>query len=930
MLQPGASGIAGRWPLATGTNSIRYASLDAIKAFALLWICLVHWTERLFGGWYIANPDNSWPPLADRIAQLMPVSGHGIWDIPLSLLLGFGRAGDQGVQLFLIVSGFGLTWGLLQSKHGVAAGWSAFYRRRLSRIYPEYWIAHLMVLAGALATGRALQSDTGFFFSLLGIRITSDLLYGVSPPWWYIGLILQLYAVYPLLWYLLLRLGRVRFLLLTLGVSLAIRTIGLWVFADLAPEWNYLDAWARGAVFVTRLPEFTFGMALAAWAQSSPESWMQRLRTGGMLTLAAIGYVLATALSAFLLGNGIAIFLLGACLFVLLLALFETTLVHRPVPMRLTRWLSDHTYALFLVHYAAIVALIPRGAPLDGRLALRTGVAIFASIVAALLLEFLTARARGLAAAIARQSRARRWRLAGAAVTIWLLLIGGELWVRADDPQEVNGWGERPSLEPHPTFGWRLIPNRTTHLRWLGYDYEVTANALGFPGPLYPAERTPGSLRIMTTGDAFTGAEGVDTPKAWPRLLEHALARRLGGRAVEVQNFGVTGYGPNQYAAIAEAFVPMLKPDALVMTMFVNELNDVATSNEAFRHSIGFGRTGADDLYAVLTLGHLATLASRGAAKLVFERVFGRPDPADANFSQLGAFRADGSSDLAAKAMLRDRLEQVRRIAEANGVHLLLLLVPANVQVCASADLDVYPRNVNLKDGERFDLERPQRVLAETATALGIAAVDLRPVLTQAGRCLYHPRNMHWLPEAHERVADFVADLLAREQANSSGSRTSRRRTCALTSLIPRQQIQFILCHGEHQPAVGTHAQFAERQRDFPDTDAEQAAGLQDRLPALTGCTGDVLYRRDLFALGVVDGLVPKFLRGQVFHLDVLRRGLALVRDIGDAGGCLRGSLYRLRPSRWHGDQAQGEEARGYGSVLHALSPFRYSRRMRR
>jgi peptidoglycan/LPS O-acetylase OafA/YrhL len=97
----------------------------------------------------------------------MPVSGHGTWDIPLSLLLDFGRAGDQGVQLFLIVSGFGLTWALLQSKGGATPGWGGFYRRRLSRIYPEYWMAHLVVLAGALATGRALQSDTSFFFSLL-------------------------------------------------------------------------------------------------------------------------------------------------------------------------------------------------------------------------------------------------------------------------------------------------------------------------------------------------------------------------------------------------------------------------------------------------------------------------------------------------------------------------------------------------------------------------------------------------------------------------------------------------------------------------------------------------------------------------------------------------------------------------------------------
>jgi hypothetical protein len=155
--------------------------------------------------------------------------------------------------------------------------------------------------------------------------------------------------------------------------------------------------------------------------------------------------------------------------------------------------------------------------------------------------------------------------------------------------------------------------------------------------------------------------------------------------------------------------------------------------------------------------------------KLIFERVLGKPAPADANFAQLGAFRAGRGPDVAAnRAMLRDRLERVRRIAEANGTRLLLLLVPANIQVCGPADLDVYPRNVDLADSKRFDLERPQRVLGETATALGIEAVDLRPVLTQAGHCVYQPRNMHWLPEAHERVAAFVADLLAGEQQPKS------------------------------------------------------------------------------------------------------------------------------------------------------------------
>jgi hypothetical protein len=117
---------------------------------------------------------------------------------------------------------------------------------------------------------------------------------------------------------------------------------------------------------------------------------------------------------------------------------------------------------------------------------------------------------------------------------------------------------------------------------------------------------------------------------------------------------------------------------------------------------------------------------------------------------------------------LRQRLEEVRRITDANGVRLLLLLVPANVQMCGPGEINVYPRNVDFADKSRYDLERPQRVLSEIAAALEIEAVDLRPVLAEAQHCLYQPRNMHWLPEAHERVAVFVADLLAGEEQPAS------------------------------------------------------------------------------------------------------------------------------------------------------------------
>lgn len=53
-------------------------------------------------------------------------------------------------------------------------------------------------------------------------------------------------------------------------------------------------------------------------------------------------------------------------------------------------------------------------------------------------------------------------------------------------------------------------------------------------------------------------------------------------------------------------------------------------------------------------------------------------------------------------------------------------------------------------------------MLAETAAALGLAAVDLRPVLAPAGRCLYHPRNMHEQANGNTAAAERAQGARAR------------------------------------------------------------------------------------------------------------------------------------------------------------------------
>ena len=108
---------------------------------------------------------------------------------PLSIAAGVG------VDLFLFISGFGLTLGMLRKRLSPAQ----FYRRRLSRVFIPFWLVILLLFAAdAVFLGKyytpsyMLQSFFGWFPQA---RSFED----VNSPFWYITWILLFYALFPLL-----------------------------------------------------------------------------------------------------------------------------------------------------------------------------------------------------------------------------------------------------------------------------------------------------------------------------------------------------------------------------------------------------------------------------------------------------------------------------------------------------------------------------------------------------------------------------------------------------------------------------------------------------------------------------------------------------------------------------------------------------------
>lgn len=110
-------------------------------------------------------------------------------------------AGGIGVTIFLIVSGGSLALNYPSFPTGDTI--KRFYSNRLSRIYPSYWLATLFTI---LIYGAFIPGYVGTL-SLKTVVLTTSGLYvflgayggPIMSVGWFIGLILSLYLVYPLL-----------------------------------------------------------------------------------------------------------------------------------------------------------------------------------------------------------------------------------------------------------------------------------------------------------------------------------------------------------------------------------------------------------------------------------------------------------------------------------------------------------------------------------------------------------------------------------------------------------------------------------------------------------------------------------------------------------------------------------------------------------
>ena len=353
------------------TPARHFQWLDGVRGLSVLWIaffhCILSYNNERFPSPLTMDS------LSSFLGQCAP-GGHvfakilcGLEAVVAAVLL----RGSQAVGVFLLFSGFGLTYSLVKSG-GAGISWASWYRRRLARLFPVYWLAHLIFLVSPFAVLHD-KIDYRFLLSFFGDRVypVDQMFYYLVPAWWFMGMLIEFYIVFPLLYKLMRRLGWVWYLVfcivLTSGARYALQVI--------KADGNYV----MGAFFVCRLWEFAAGMALGELMAKAPDETSRRIFSSWGFFLGVVTFVLGMltyqpnflfSFSDGLMATGLALILIhaarlldsipgiGKAFAIAGVYSYSIYLFHQPYVIFAGERLQARSFPVFLISASAIICLI--------------------------------------------------------------------------------------------------------------------------------------------------------------------------------------------------------------------------------------------------------------------------------------------------------------------------------------------------------------------------------------------------------------------------------------------------------------------------------------------------------------------------------------------------------------------------------------------
>lgn len=381
-----------------------------------------------------------------------------------------------------------------------------------------------------------------------------------------------------------------------------------------------------------------------------------------------------------------------------------------------------------------------------------------------------------------RRSRSHTFRIVGAGLGVLLLLgAAGEIALRlgrpATRPQEMIREQEAdgsPQYVADPDLGTRLKPFLDDSVRSVDYVDVVRTDHAGFVNP----EPWPARIDIAVLGNSLLVGSGVGPSGSLPARLQDRLAGR------RVLNLGLVGGGMGREYTIWRKYAEPLHPSLVIATIWTTWDID---NTRKFAHWVAEGRADPDYTHyrmtysethrrgrarpnkpsmavrlarkvrAELARSYLVSAAYR-RAKLVLggslmKQVAVLPN-GDTLFLSLRdqerlaqGFERQDTPDL--RDLFFGPLERMRSEIEAQGGHLLVVLVPSKEEIYG-ADTDP-------------QLLRPVRTVRSELEKRGLPMLDLYPVFQTRGQeqAPFFRSDMHLTAFGTRIAVDAIADWIA-------------------------------------------------------------------------------------------------------------------------------------------------------------------------
>jgi len=305
----------------------------------------------------------------------------------------------------------------------------------------------------------------------------------------------------------------------------------------------------------------------------------------------------------------------------------------------------------------------------------------------------------------------------------------------------------------------------------------VKINDLGFrDDEEFPRAKPAGEKRILFLGDSFLYGAYLHQAETLPKVCERALSREAPIRSIALC---LPGWSTKHEEAAFVLQGAAVSPDVVVLCFFVgNDMTENLRNDDIALH-------GKHDMYVFEKQRRLymrtlecSKLFRLWEATALYDRIaHNRDDPnappglREGYYWKMQHLRfeqwhkeawKDSPVMVSAWAATAEFFEKLVASVRGAGAKLVVLVIPDEFQVDAKKRATLCERFE--LDEKEYDLEQPQRAVAELCRKADVPCVDVLPAFRAEGAQggLYLDLDTHWNAKGHALAGSILAPVLER------------------------------------------------------------------------------------------------------------------------------------------------------------------------